>query len=96
MLPPFWRLEGFVERLEIWGAEPDATDELRRFVTMWIFTRFEDPYQGVERSPDAPNLWFGQIPGTVHDESVVVCAYWIFESDRTVRCDNFATLSLPL
>ena len=79
---PFWRLEGFLDRLDVWANEQGASDELRRLVTAWIFTRFEDPYRGVTRAEIAPNLWFGQVPGSVHNESVVACSYWIFELDR--------------
>jgi hypothetical protein len=50
----------------------------------------------MHREPGFPNLWFGQIPGTIHGDFVVTCTYRIFESDRTVACDGYATLSLPI
>jgi hypothetical protein len=60
-------------------------------------TRYDDPYQGVRREKGFPNLWFGAIPDSADgDGNVVACAYWIAESNRVVRCDSFATLSLPL
>jgi hypothetical protein len=95
-LPPFWRLEDFGERLDYWAATQDASPELRRLVATWILTRFDDPYQGVRREPGFPNLWFGQVPGSLHGDHAVFCTYRIFELDRSVRCDNFATLSLPI
>jgi hypothetical protein len=96
-LPPFWRLEGFAERFEQWAAEQDPDEDLRIAVARWTFTRYDDPYQGgMKRVPDFPNLWWGQIPGTLRDDHVVTCGYWIFEEDRRVRCDSYATLGLPL
>jgi hypothetical protein len=95
-LPPFWRLTDFGERLDIWVAEQGASSELRRLVATWILTRFDDPYQGVNRVSGFANLWFGQVPGSVHGEHAVCCTYRIFELERTVHCDNFATLSLPI
>jgi hypothetical protein len=99
-MPQLWQLDGFVDRHEIWAAEQGPSPELRRFVLMWIFTRMEDPYQAVERQVDiAANFWWGVIPGTLHGEgqgAVVACSYWIFEAEHRVRCDNFATLNLPV
>lgn len=87
---------GFVERLETWVEAEDPFEDLRLAVTRWIFTRQQDPYQGVRREPGFDNLWFGTIPGTSHGGSqVVVCAYWIEERTHTVRCDSFASLSRP-
>lgn len=66
-------------------------------VTAWVLTRYDDPYQGVRRESGFPNLWFGVVPDTDDGSGhVVVCSYWIAESTRTVRCDNFGTLSRPL
>ncbi len=90
-----WTLEGFLERLDAWAALESPTDDLRLIVTAWVMTRFDDPYQGVRREPGFDNLWFGTIPGTAASGTVVVCSYWIEESSRTVRCDNFATLNSP-
>ena len=94
---PAWKLEGFLDRLDAWIAHESPTEDLRYIVTEWILTRFENPYQGVRRDGDLPNLWFGRVPDS-HDGTgqVVVCSYWIEESKHTVRCDNFATLTLPL
>ena len=92
-----WTLENFAEALDRWIDEEHPSEALRIHVTTWIFTRFEDPYQGVRREPGFPNLWFGAIPGSTHEEDhVVACAYWIREGDRTVRCDSFATLGWPV
>jgi hypothetical protein len=92
-----WALINFLERFDAWVELECPTEDLRCIVIDWILTRDEDPYQGVRREGGFPNLWFGQIPnsrdGCGH---VVVCSYWIEESSRTVRCDNFGTLSFPL
>jgi len=62
-----------------------------------VLTRYDDPYQGVRRESGFPNPWFGVIPGSLHGaDRVVVCSYWIFDSSRTVSCDSFATLPLPI
>lgn len=95
--PPFWRLDNFGLRFDAWAADQDPGDELRRVVLEWVFTRYDDPYAGLRRMVDVgPNFWWGPVPGTIRNGAVVVCGYWIFEEDRSVRCDSFATLSLPL
>ena len=92
-----WQLEGFLDRLDAWIELEAPTDDVRLLVTAWIMTRYADPYQGVRRETGFPNLWYGAIPDTEDGNgSIVACAYWIEESNRTVRCDSFATLSLPL
>ena len=60
-------------------------------------TRYEDPYEGMEREPKIDNLWYRVVPGSNdgHD-NVVACSYFIYELTRTVRCDNCATLPLPV
>jgi len=92
-----WQLEGFLERLDAWANQEQPDDDLRLQVTEWILSRFGDPYQGVQREPGFDNLWFGIVPGSLHDaDQVVVCSYWIMERDHVVRCDSFATLGLPI
>ncbi|WP_020518704.1 hypothetical protein [Catelliglobosispora koreensis] len=91
-----WKLEGFLDRLDAWVAREAPPDELRVLVTAWIMSRYDDPYQGVQRERDFENLWFGPIPGSVTKSgTVVVCAYWIKERNRKVRCESFATLPVP-
>jgi hypothetical protein len=91
-----WALENFIERFDAWVGLESSSDDLRFVVLEWIFTRRDDPYQGVKWKTGFDNLWFGQVPnsqgGCGH---VVTCSYWIQESNRTVRCDNFGTLGLP-
>lgn len=94
-----WKLEGFLEWLEIWEKnEPvSAVDGDRRLiVAAWIMDRCADPYDGVRRDPHMPNLWFGGIPGTEHDGQIVCCSYWVDQSTRTISCDIISTLSLPI
>jgi hypothetical protein len=70
---------------------------LRITVLSWIFTRSEDPYQGVRRAPGLENLWFGPIPGAFGtDGTIVTCSYWIEERTRTVRCDLFGSVAPPV
>ena len=91
-----WELVDFLRRLDRWAELEQPDDELRRLVTAWILTRFDEPYQGVRREPGFDNLWFGRVPGSEVGGTVVTCAYWIEEDRKVVRCDSFATLSLPL
>ncbi len=92
-----WQLVGFLERFDLWADQEKPADKLRQLVLAWIFTRIDDPYQGVRREPGFPNLWFGPVPSSEHGEwSVVCCSYWIEERDHVVRCDSFATLNRPV
>jgi hypothetical protein len=93
---PGWRLEGFLERLDAWAERESPSGDLKLLVTAWIMTRYEDPYQGMRRERGFPNLWFGSVPHSEVAGTTVVCTYWIEESARTVRCDGFATLNLPI
>ena len=46
----------------MWIERELPSDDLRLTVTAWILTRYDDPYQGVQREPGFDNLWFGEIP----------------------------------
>ena len=95
-IPPAWSLIDFGERLDSWNLADKPSDDLRLIVTAWAVTRFDDPYQGMRRELSFDNLWYGTVPGTYDGHSTVVCcSYWILEASHTVRCNQFATLSLP-
>jgi hypothetical protein len=92
-----WTLEGFEQRLDAWDSLEDPPDDLRILVTAWVLSRMDDPYQGVQRAQGFENLWFGTVPKSLHaNDRVVVCSYWITEVTHVVRCESFATLSLPI
>ena len=92
-----WVPEGFDECLQRWDELEKPPDDLRSWVVEWSFTRLDDPYQGVRREPGFANLWWGVVPGTLHEgDKVVVCSYWVVESIHVVRCESLATLSFPL
>jgi hypothetical protein len=91
-----WKLQDFEDRFDEWLAQETTHFDLRWTVLSWVFTRSEDPYQGARRADGFPNLWFAVIPLTSHGGSSVVCRYWISESERSIRCDGFATLSEPI
>jgi hypothetical protein len=95
--PSEWRLTRFEEHLDRWADidQPDEDDRL--VVANWVMTRHDNPYQGARREPVHPNLWFARIPGTVDkDGTIVVCAYYIFEQAKIIRCDSIMRLGLPL
>ncbi len=81
----------------MWEQQEAPDDDLRLLVTGWVWSRYDDPYDGVRRTPDMPDLWFGTVPWTdTPDGRVVVCAYWIDELNRVVTCSSIATLSRPI
>ena len=95
--PPFWKLERFSDNLERWIDQEEPPAAVREAVIKWTFARYDDPYKGgLKRDRDQPNFYWGQIPGTLHNDHVVTCGYWIYESTRTVVCYGYATLALPL
>ncbi|KLL09636.1 hypothetical protein FrCorBMG51_23515 [Protofrankia coriariae] len=73
-------------------------DDPRRLVTPWIFTRIDDPYQGIRCEPGSPNLWFGPLPQSEHTGSGPALCHscWIEEGTHRVICDTFTTLTRPL
>ena len=91
-----WQLAGFLERLDAWAEQESADDDLRLVVTAWVVSRYDDPYRGVRREAGTDNLWYAVVPDTMHEGRVVVCSYWINERSRTLVCNGFASLTLPL
>ena len=92
-----WHPDNFLERLDQWIEQESPSGYLATVVTSWVFSRMEQPYQGARREPGFPNLWTCVVPGSLHsDERIVLCSFWIFESEQVVRCDSFATLTLPI
>lgn len=89
-----WRLERFIDHLDYWIDSEHPPDDLRLTVTAWVLTRYEDPYQGVQRESGFENLWFGQIPNTRIADAAVACSYWVLAAEHTVRCNSIATLNL--
>lgn len=95
--PALWRLERFLSEFDTWAEREDPTVDLRVLVSEWMVGRQDDPYRGVRREPQFENLWWGHVPGSDDGTGrVVVCSYWIVESEHLVRCNSFATLGLPL
>lgn len=99
--PTPWVLRDFLLRLDAWNDRENPLDELRLKVTDWIFTRSADPYADARRVPGFADYWQALVPGSEHfddhaERCAVVCLYWIDAEDRTVRCDGFASLSLPI
>ena len=95
--PSLWSLEGFLEQFDLWAEREQPGDDLRIIVIDWIITRRDDPYRGVRREPGFENLWLGAIPDSDDGAGrVVVCSYWVFETEHRLRCNSYATLSLPI
>lgn len=89
-----WELLGFLERFDAWVALDDPSEELRRHVLRWIFTRSEDPFSYARREPGFDDLWVAVVPDSEHEGGrVVACSYWVDPLRRQVRCDNFGSLS---
>ena len=98
--PAGWTLQNFLPCLDAWTQLERPLDELRRHVTRWIFTRHDDPMANARRVAGFADLWEAVIPDSEHfDDNLsrcaVVCFYWVDVAGRTVRCDSFASLSLP-
>ncbi|MFI1194160.1 hypothetical protein ACH4T9_12995 [Micromonospora sp. NPDC020750] len=93
--PHLWQLRGFEQHLDIWIATEQPDQDLINLVTAWVLSRFEDPYQGVRRELGFDNLWWGHIPLSLRDGTVVVCSYFVHEQDRALKCNSIAPLSLP-
>ena len=91
-----WDVLGFVEALDAWVEREQPADELRRFVTQWIFTRMDDPYALARRADGFADYWWAVVPGSEDpDGRVVLCFFWIDPAARTARCDTFSSLSPP-
>jgi hypothetical protein len=72
------------------------SDDMRLVVINWIMNRHDDPYRGMRREDRFANLWFGAIRETQMGATMVTCSYWIYESGRTVRCNDICTLNQPI
>ncbi|HYN96993.1 MAG TPA: hypothetical protein VES42_24395 [Pilimelia sp.] len=90
-----WRLERFPEAIDAWIARESPSDDVRLIVIDWVMSRHDDPYRGMRREA-LPNLWFGPVRGTQTMGTVVTCSYWVYESTRTVRCNDICTLNQPI
>ncbi len=92
-----WWLEGFEECLDRWIEIENPPTGLTVLVADWVFTRAEDPYQGVRREVGFDNLWYGPVPGSGHGQGeAVACSYWVEERNRIVRCNSISTLGQPI
>jgi hypothetical protein len=95
--PAGWKLVRCEEALKDWDAREKPDGDTRLLVASWVMSRHDDPYAGVRREPNFPNLWFGRIPDTDDEEgAVVTCSYFIHARIRVVQCNMIARLSPPL
>lgn len=98
---PSWMLSDFLPRLDRWADQEQPLDELRLEATAWILSRASDPFSGAQRVEGFADYWQAVVPNSEHfdnyaERSCVVCLFWIDVASRSVRCDSFASLSLPI
>lgn len=93
--PGRWTLVNVEQALDRWELVDHPDHDLTMAVIGWLFSRLEDPYQGVRREPSFPHFWYGAIPTTKRGNREVVCAYRIEEMSRQVICDNISLLRSP-
>lgn len=91
----------FLDRLDAWVAAEHPLEDLRLLVTYRIFTRSRDPFADARRIAGLADYWQAVIPHSDHfdDHAArcgVLCLFWVDVRRRSVRCDRFASLSLPI
>jgi hypothetical protein len=93
-----WQLERFLLELDLWiEREPDLGDDARLPVLAWVQSRMDDPYLDVRREEQIDNLWYGVIPhAPAPGGRVAVGSYFVFETQKLVRCNSFALLHPPV
>jgi hypothetical protein len=95
--PSFWESVNFQDRMTAWIDRERPDLDLIGTVVDWVKDLIENPYlaNATRQTDIASNLWWARIPGTFRNGSDVMCAYWIDEEMRRIRCDSFATLNRP-
>jgi len=69
-----WQILGTEECLDRWQDREEPSTDLSFLVAEWLVSKLDDPYQGMRRVPELPNLWFGKVSRSDHGaDSVVVC-----------------------
>ena len=92
-----WKLELFVEKLDMLLTYEDVSTDLRFLILEWAFTRGDDPFAGVQREPGNDNLWHGTIPRSWDGKGHVIhCSYWVYVASNTVVCNSYGLLSWPV
>lgn len=89
-----YELQGFLAAFDDWIMHTEVSVHRRVQTYAWVMTRVEHPYEGARR--EGPDYWFATVPRTASEGQIVVCSFWIFEKSKTVKCDNFGILSLPV
>lgn len=95
--PATWVFVRFEEMFTRWVAIESPDVETQLLVIDWIAERRTDPLQGMLRSPDFPNLWFGRVRHTLDsDRTMVTVTYEILTRTRVVRCLGIGRVGLPM
>lgn len=95
-MPDLWELDLFETRLDDWIGREHPPEWLQVHLLEWIPTRRINPRDGAHLEAGFENLWAIQVHGSSDGYRAVLCSYWILDTDRMVRCDNFGWLSLPI
>lgn len=80
----------FLPKLDAWIERECPLDELRVFVTDWIFTRVSNPFDNARRVTGFADSWRAVIANSDHfddhaERCAVICLHWIDVSTRSVR-----------
>ncbi|SNT07729.1 hypothetical protein SAMN05421812_10360 [Asanoa hainanensis] len=87
----------FEEMFDSWVKRDGPDTETQIKVIEWIGNRRADPFAGMLRDTNHPNLWFGRIPYTLDGEgTLVTVAYEILTRTRVVRCMLIGRVGLPI
>jgi hypothetical protein len=92
-----WHLDRFDERLDWWIRDTNPPQDLVIIVLAWVVGLRRDPFRGMHRVEGFADHYFGRVPNSDNGAGVAVtCSFMADEETRTIRCDLFGTLTLPI
>ncbi|BCB74272.1 hypothetical protein GCM10022251_73350 [Phytohabitans flavus] len=95
--PTAWVFARFEDLFLSWVDRelPDEATQTR--VIDWMRDRRADPFAGMLRDLNHPNLWFGRVPHTLDKAgTLVTVSYQILMRTRIVRCMSIGRVGLPM
>lgn len=93
MPEPRWKLRDFEFYLDLWISQESPDQDVLNQVLVWMQSRMDDPFEGVQREENFPNMWWAWIPRTSYQGTAVLCSYFVFAETREVHCKSLATLN---